>query len=37
MTEHINPMILFPETRVPEDVDDLAFLWEETDLYPSTR
>lgn len=25
------------ESRVPEDVDDLIFLWEETALLPSDR
>ena len=36
MTE-LDPSFFFPSDRVPEDVDDLVFLWESDSVLPSDR
>lgn len=37
MIREQEPYPFYPENKVPEDVDDLAFLWESETLTPSDR
>lgn len=37
MTHEQYPHPFYPENKVPEDVDDLVFLWETDTLTPSDR
>ena len=37
MTEPQSPVLHFPDDKVPEDIDDLAFLWEEDIFCHSAR
>jgi hypothetical protein len=32
-----DPHPYYPDTKIPEDVDDLVFLWESDTLTPSDR
>lgn len=37
MATDLDPDTFFPSDKVPEDVDDLVFLWENDSLLPSDR
>ncbi len=37
MVLRCDPYPLFPDNKVPEDVDELVFLWECDTLTPSSR